>query len=91
AGPSGVGKSSLVNAIQPGLELRTLDVSAKLQRGRHTTRHAALYPLQTVAEALIADTPGFSFLEIERIDPPQLGWYFPEMAPHIPDCRLPSC
>ncbi|HEY9723650.1 MAG TPA: ribosome small subunit-dependent GTPase A [Oscillatoriaceae cyanobacterium] len=91
AGPSGVGKSSLVNALAPGLELRTLDVSAKLQRGRHTTRHAALYPLPGIPGALLADTPGFSFLEIEAIAPPELGWYFPEMVPHIPDCKFPSC
>lgn len=91
AGPSGVGKSSLVNAIMPGLELRTLDVSVKLQRGRHTTRHAALYPISTAPDALIADTPGFSFLEFEHIDPPELAAYFPEMRPHIPDCKMPSC
>jgi ribosome biogenesis GTPase len=91
AGPSGVGKSSIVNAMVPGLELRALEVSTKLQRGRHTTRHAALYALNGVEAALLADTPGFSFLEMEAIHPKELGWYFPEMAPHIPDCKLPSC
>jgi ribosome biogenesis GTPase len=91
AGPSGVGKSSIVNALLPGLELRALEVSTKLQRGRHTTRHAALYALEAVEDALIADTPGFSFLEMEAIAPKDLGWYFPEMAPHIQDCKLPSC
>lgn len=91
AGPSGVGKSSIVNALVPGLELRALEVSAKLQRGRHTTRHAALYALERVEGALLADTPGFSFLEMEAILPKDLGWYFPEMVPHIPDCKLPSC
>ncbi|MDB5096246.1 MAG: rsgA [Cyanobacteria bacterium RYN_339] len=91
AGPSGVGKSSIVNAMLPGLELRALEVSTKLQRGRHTTRHAALYALVAVPDALIADTPGFSFLEMEAILPKDLGWYFPEMAPHIADCKLPSC
>lgn len=91
AGPSGVGKSSLLNGIQPGLELRTLEVSSKLQRGRHTTRHAALYPIETVEGALLADTPGFSALDLDLLDPPELAWLFPEMKTHIPDCRLPSC
>jgi ribosome biogenesis GTPase len=91
AGPSGVGKSSIVNALVPGLELRALEVSTKLHRGRHTTRHAQLYALEGVQDALVADTPGFSFLEMEAIVPKELGWYFPEMVPHIPDCKFPSC
>jgi ribosome biogenesis GTPase len=91
AGPSGVGKSSILNAIQPGLALRTSDVSEKLQRGRHTTRHAALFPVEASTHALVADTPGFSFLEMEAIEPANLGWYFPEMRDHIPNCRYPSC
>jgi ribosome biogenesis GTPase len=91
AGPSGVGKSSIVNALVPGLRLRALDVSARLQRGRHTTRHAALYALEDVPGALLADTPGFSFLEMEAIAPKDLGWYFPELAPYIQDCKFPSC
>lgn len=91
AGPSGVGKSSLLNAIQPGLALRTSEVSDRLQRGRHTTRHAELFPLEAAPGALVADTPGFSFLEMEAIEPSNLGWYFPEMRDHIPNCRFPSC
>ena len=91
AGPSGVGKSSLLNAIQPGLRLRTGEVSEKLQRGKHTTRHAALFPIASVENALVADTPGFSFLETEMMEPAELGWHFPEMREAIPDCRFPSC
>lgn len=91
AGPSGVGKSSIVNALVPGLELRALEVSTKLQRGRHTTRHASLYALEHVPGGLVADTPGFSFLEMEAIAPKDLGWYFPEMVPYIADCKFPSC
>ena len=91
AGPSGVGKSSLVNALHPGLGLRAAEVSTKLQRGRHTTRHAALYPIAAAPGALLADTPGFSYLSIEDIHPTELGWAFPEMRPHIPACRMPSC
>jgi ribosome biogenesis GTPase len=91
AGPSGVGKSSLVNALHPGLGLRASEVSTKLQRGRHTTRHAALYPISGAPGALLADTPGFSYLSVEDIRPVDLAWAFPEMRPHIPACRLPSC
>lgn len=91
AGPSGVGKSSLVNSLHPGLELNTSEVSTKLQRGRHTTRHAALYPLPEAEGALLADTPGFSFLALDGVSPAELGWLFPEMAPHIPHCKFPSC
>lgn len=91
AGPSGVGKSSILNAIQPGLALRTSEVSEKLSRGRHTTRHAALFPISAAPGGLVADTPGFSFLEMEAIEPANLGWYFPEMREHIPQCRFPSC
>ncbi|MEB3198074.1 MAG: ribosome small subunit-dependent GTPase A [Candidatus Sericytochromatia bacterium] len=91
AGPSGVGKSSLVNALIPGLSLRAGDVSSKLQRGRHTTRHAALYAVDACQEALLADTPGFSFLSLEGLHPARLGWAFPEIARLIPACRFPSC
>ncbi|MEB3328822.1 MAG: ribosome small subunit-dependent GTPase A [Candidatus Sericytochromatia bacterium] len=91
AGPSGVGKSSLVNALHPGLGLRAGEVSTKLQRGRHTTRHAALHPIAGAPGALLADTPGFSYLAIEDIKPVELAWAFPEMRPHIPACKLPSC
>lgn len=91
AGPSGVGKSSLVNALHPGLALNTGEVSTKLGRGRHTTRHAALYPLPASPGALLADTPGFSFLALDGVTPAELGWYFPEMAPHISACKFPSC
>lgn len=91
AGPSGVGKSSLLNAIHPGLSLRTAEVSEKLQRGRHTTRHAALFQIEAAQNAFVADTPGFTYLEMEAIEPAELGWYFPEMRDHIADCKLPSC
>ena len=69
AGPSGVGKSSLVNALQPGLRLRAAEVSEKLRRGRHTTRHAQLFAIDRVPGALLADTPGFSFVEFDPQPP----------------------
>lgn len=91
AGPSGVGKSSLVNAIEPGLRLAEGEVSTKLQRGRHTTRHAQLYPIAASPGALLADTPGFSYLSLDGVLPAELGWFFPEMAPLVPTCKFPSC
>lgn len=91
AGPSGVGKSSLVNALHPGLALHTSEVSTKLGRGRHTTRHAQLHPVPHAPGALLADTPGFSFVALDGVGPAELGWHFPEMAPHIPACKFPSC
>lgn len=100
AGPSGVGKSSIVNGLQPGLRLVTSEVSTKLQRGRHTTRHACLYPLEGAANALLADTPGFSALELSGLGgnghravlaASELGWFFPDIAPYIADCKYPSC
>lgn len=91
AGPSGVGKSSLANALVPGLELVAQAVSEKLQRGRHTTRHAALYEVPGLEGALLADTPGFSHLSIEGLEPPDLAWRFKELAALAPGCKLPSC
>jgi ribosome biogenesis GTPase len=92
AGPSGVGKSSLLNALQPGLELKANEVSEKLGRGRHTTTFASLYALNgPEGEALVGDTPGYSHLDFGTLAPTALGWLFPEMAPHIPHCRFPDC
>ncbi|MNL11740.1 putative ribosome biogenesis GTPase RsgA [compost metagenome] len=92
AGPSGVGKSSLLNAMEPGLALKAAEVSAKIQRGRHTTTYASLYALESAGQtAFVADTPGYSHLGFGALHPTQLGWLFPEMVPHIPDCRFPDC
>lgn len=87
AGPSGVGKSSLLNALQPGLALAEGEVS-EIGRGRHTTRHVALYP---VAEGLVADTPGFSLMEFSKIPPRELANHFQEFRPRIAECRFSSC
>lgn len=90
-GNSGVGKSTLLNRLCPDLALETGETSKKLGRGRHTTRHCELYP---VAGGWVADTPGFSALELERdaeIDKDELPGCFPDFRPYLGDCRFNSC
>lgn len=90
-GPSGVGKSSLLNALQPGLELQTGDLS-DWGRGTHTTRHVALHQVETGQEpGLVADTPGFSLTELYHVEPPDLAQYFPEFHPQLGQCRFADC
>ena len=89
AGPSGVGKSSLLNAIQPGLRLKTGEIGEKLKRGRHTTRHVELLALD--GGGLVADTPGFSSLFVPEVKREELYFYFPEMEKYVPDCRFKGC
>ncbi|MEY4353239.1 MAG: hypothetical protein RLZZ609_1480 [Cyanobacteriota bacterium] len=90
-GPSGVGKSSLLNALVPGLALRVAPVSGRLQRGRHTTRHVELVALPGAPEALLADTPGFNRPGLPS-SPSELLQCFPELRakPH-PPCRFADC
>lgn len=91
-GNSGVGKSSLLNCVCPGLSLPVGEVSEKLGRGRHTTRHIELYPLS--ADTFVADTPGFSAFDTERVEPvrkEQLQYAFPEFAPYLGHCQFPDC
>lgn len=89
-GPSGVGKSSLLNALQPQLELRVAAVSGRLQRGRHTTRHVELFSLGP--GALVADTPGFNRPELPA-DPSLLPALFPEVRQRLAagGCRFSDC
>lgn len=89
AGPSGVGKSSLLNAVQPGLALKTGDISAKLKRGKHTTRHVELLTL--TGGGLVADTPGFSSLNLPEMKREELQKYFPEMDQFYHECRFQGC
>ena len=91
-GNSGAGKSTLLNALFPQLALPTAEISQKLGRGRHTTRHVELYP--TGQGGYIADTPGFSavdFLRFERMTADQLAGCFPDFAPYRQRCRFPGC
>lgn len=88
AGPSGVGKSSLINAIEPGLNLRVGEVMA-IGKGRHTTRHARLHPLSQ--GGYIADTPGLRELGLWDVRPEELSDYFPEIRRHAPNCRFALC
>lgn len=89
AGPSGVGKSSLLNAIDSNLELATGKISDKIKRGKHTTRAACLLPLP--GGGTVVDTPGFSAAELENIDKAQLAHYFPEFRPYIEKCYYNTC
>ena len=90
-GNSGVGKSSLLNALSPGLGIEVGEVSDKLGRGRHTTRHVEIYSL---GDAYIADTPGFASFDMDQtqhIDKENLQYDFPEFAPCLGRCRFDDC
>ena len=91
-GNSGVGKSSILNVLLPGVHIETGEVSEKLGRGRHTTRHVELYELEE--DTYIADTPGFASFDIEMmqtIDKEQLQYDFIEFAPYLGSCRFNDC
>lgn len=91
AGPSGVGKSTLLNAIQPGLRIETGDVSGAVHKGRHTTTMAELHPLDAAEGGYVADTPGLRELGLWRIPPEELPWCFPEFVRHLGDCAFNDC
>ena len=90
-GPSGVGKSTLLNAIQPGLRIETGVVSETLHKGRHTTTSAELHPLTAPGGGYVADTPGLRELGLWRIPDADLAWCFPEMRPHLGGCGFNDC
>lgn len=89
AGPSGVGKSSLLNAVDPNFAFQTGAVSDKIKRGRHTTRHASLYSLDE--SSFIMDTPGFSALDHTGMDVEELVHTFPEFGDHDGGCKFSPC
>ncbi|CAI6260924.1 ribosome small subunit-dependent GTPase A [Bacillus subtilis] len=88
AGQSGVGKSSLLNAISPELGLRTNEISEHLGRGKHTTRHVELIH---TSGGLVADTPGFSSLEFTDIEEEELGYTFPDIREKSSSCKFRGC
>jgi ribosome biogenesis GTPase len=88
-GPSGVGKSSILNAVQPGLQLRTGAVSARVRRGRHTTVAAVMLPLER--GGYLVDTPGFSEVGVWDIDPASLVQCFADFKPFLGECRYGDC
>ena len=89
AGPSGVGKSSLINILQPEAEMETGAISEKIERGKHTTRHSELFALDE--ESYIFDTPGFSSVFLPDLEKEELKEYFPEFAEYEPYCRFQGC
>lgn len=89
AGPSGVGKSSLTNRIQPQASMETGDISRKIERGRHTTRHSELIYVEE--ETYMMDTPGFSSMFIDFLEPGELKHYFPEFGPYEDECKFLGC
>ena len=91
-GNSGVGKSSILNALEPNFGLATGEVSEKLGRGRHTTRHVELFRLG--CGAVVADTPGFSSFDVDRMElmrKEELARCFPEFAPYVDQCQFQDC
>ena len=89
AGPSGVGKSTLINLLSPDIRMETGAISEKIQRGKHTTRHSELITLDD--STYIFDTPGFSSLSTDFFDLEQISDYLPEFADYAPYCRFTGC
>lgn len=88
SGQSGVGKSSLLNALNVNLEIETNEISESLGRGKHTTRHVELLP---VGDGYVADTPGFSSLDFSDVEPEDLGECFPEIRVLSESCKFRGC
>lgn len=89
AGPSGSGKSSLSNCLIKGAGIKTQEVSNKIGRGKHTTRHVELFPLLT--GGWVADTPGFSVVNISNIDSSKLADYYPDFQEYKKNCQYSNC
>lgn len=89
AGPSGVGKSSITNMIQPVAAMKTGTVSEKIHRGKHTTRHSELFFVEDCT--YLMDTPGFSSLYLMDLKPEELKEYFPEFSQYEENCRFLGC
>ena len=88
-GPSGVGKSTLINMICPGARMQTGELSRKIHRGRNTTRHVEL--LAGGGDTYLVDTPGFTSLYLTDVEPEDLRYYYPEFTPYEGKCRFSTC
>ncbi len=88
-GQSGVGKSSLLNAVEPGLDLRVQSVSGETQKGRHTTTTAELIPLSF--GGYVVDTPGIRQFQLWDVIPEEVAGFFRELRPYVSRCRFPDC
>ena len=89
AGPSGVGKSSLINQLQDSVYMETGNISEKIERGKHTTRHSEIIPLGN--DAYIMDTPGFSSMDMPGFEKEDLWTCYPEFLPYEPYCKFQGC
>ena len=89
AGPSGVGKSTLINQLSPEIQMETGEISKKIGRGKHTTRHAQLISLDE--HSYLVDTPGFTSLTVDDFKLEELASCFPEFAQYEPQCRFRGC
>ena len=89
AGPSGVGKSTIINAICPQAQMETGEISRKIERGKHTTRHAELFALSE--DTYICDTPGFTSLSLFDMEKEDLQGFYPEFAEYEKNCRFGGC
>ncbi len=89
AGPSGVGKSTILNALCPGAYAQTGEISKKLKRGRHTTRHSELFEID--GGGYVMDTPGFTALELKDIEADEVRQEYPEFDPYAGECRFLDC
>lgn len=89
AGPSGVGKSSLVNRLQKEISMETGEISKKIERGKQTTRHTQLIPLEQ--GGFILDTPGFSSIELYDLEKEDVWKFYPEFLPYEKYCRFAGC
>ena len=95
AGPSGVGKSSLLNKLVPDADMQIGELSRKIERGKNTTRHSELFFVKELSDesfdTFIIDTPGFTFLELRDVSVDTLMQYYPEFEAYEPECRFGGC
>lgn len=89
AGPSGVGKSTTINSLIPNANMETGQISEKIERGKHTTRHSELFRLKE--DTYLMDTPGFTSLYVTDLEKEELHFYFPEFSAYEGTCRFQGC